>query len=83
MLLAITLFGCGGGGVDSVGGDREPTGQLSIAITDAPVDYATEVVVTIDAVELKPTDGTSVLIEFDAQRIYLLFFKVVVITVIL
>ncbi len=83
MLLAITLFGCGGGGVDSVGGDREPTGQLSIAITDAPVDYATEVVVTIDAVELKPTDGTLVLIEFDARRIDLLVLQDGVSTVIL
>ena len=87
MLLALTLFGCGGGdgysgGVDS-GGVGEPTGQLSIAITDAPVDYATEVVVTIDAVELKPTDGTAVLIEFEAREIDLLILQDGVSTVIL
>ncbi len=79
MLLALALFGCGGGdgysgGVDS-GGVGEPTGQLSIAITDAPVDYATEVVVTIDAVELKPIDGTPVLIEFEAREIDLLILQ--------
>jgi hypothetical protein len=87
LFLALTLFGCGGGdgysgGVDS-GGVGEPTGQLSIAITDAPVDYATEVVVTIDAVELKPTDGTPVLIEFEAREIDLLILQDGVSTVIL
>ena len=86
LILLVTAAACGGGGdsggVDSVGGGGdiggsggEPTGQLSIAITDAPVDYATEVVVTIDAVELKPTDGTPVLIEFDARQIDLLFLQ--------
>ncbi|MCZ6517553.1 MAG: DUF4382 domain-containing protein [Gammaproteobacteria bacterium] len=80
----VALFACGGGGsdsggVDSVGGGGDiggsggqPTGQLSIAITDAPVDYATEVVVTIDAVELKPMDGEAILIEFEARQIDLL-----------
>jgi hypothetical protein len=68
----------GGNGVEPTNevpigsGGGEPTGQLSIAITDAPVDYATEVVVTIDAVELKPVDGDPVLIEIEARQIDLL-----------
>jgi len=89
LLLALTVFGCGGGGggnsggVDSISGGGEPTGQVSIAITDAPVDYATEVVVTIDAVELKPTDGAPVLIEFETRQIDLLILQDGVSTVIL
>jgi hypothetical protein len=47
------------------------------------VDYATEVVVTIDAVELKPTDGTALLIEFEAREIDLLILQDGVSTVIL
>ncbi|WP_303904920.1 DUF4382 domain-containing protein [Thiohalomonas denitrificans] len=50
------LVGCGG----SDGG----TGTVDLAVTDAPVDGATAVVVQFDRVELKPADGDSV--TFDA-----------------
>ena len=58
-LLPMVLFGCGGGG----GGDEGPGGtsvvpvtstQLEINLTDAPGDF-TEVVVTIDRIEISTT----------------------------
>jgi hypothetical protein len=48
---AALLAGCGGGGSSS------PMGQLTLGVTDAPVDDATAVVVKFTAVELKPEDG--------------------------
>ncbi|NVJ50607.1 MAG: DUF4382 domain-containing protein [Gammaproteobacteria bacterium] len=44
------------------------TGTLSLSITDAPVDSATEVVVEFTGVELKPADGQSINIDFDSVR---------------
>jgi hypothetical protein len=57
MLLAL-------GGCD----DDSGTGKLSLAITDAPVDGATAVVVQFTGVEVKPADGSARSFTFDAPR---------------
>jgi hypothetical protein len=53
---AALLAGCGGGGSDA---GAPGNGQLTLGITDAPVDGATAVVVKFTAVELKPEDGAA------------------------
>jgi len=56
----------------SCGGDSSPdeevpaTGSLILAITDAPVDEASNVVVTFSGVEIKPASGSSFTVTFDA-----------------
>ncbi|MDF3019989.1 MAG: hypothetical protein K0Q92_1292 [Steroidobacteraceae bacterium] len=67
---AFLLPGCGGGGENST----EPaTGRLTLAITDAPVDDATAVVVKFTAIELKPEAGDAFTIDLSpAQSIDLL-----------
>ena len=67
---ACLLAGCGGGGS---GGAEAPMGRISLAITDAPVDGATAVVVKFTAVELKPEDGSAFTINLTpAQSVDLL-----------
>jgi hypothetical protein len=68
-VLAAGMSGCGGGG-----GSEEPAmGRITVAITDAPVDDATAVVVKFTAIELKPEDGDAFTIELNpAQSIDLL-----------
>ncbi|WP_019571609.1 DUF4382 domain-containing protein [Thioalkalivibrio sp. ALMg3] len=56
------LVACGGGG--SSGGG---TGQMSLAVTDAPVDSASRVVVRFTHVELKPEQGGSILIDVSEE----------------
>lgn len=63
-LLAFSLFACGGGS----GGDSSNIGTLSVYITDAPVDGATEVVVKFSAIELKPNQGENITITFDEPQ---------------
>lgn len=48
--------------------DSLATGRLTLSLTDAPVDNATEVVVVFDGVELKPADGTIFRFNFDSPR---------------
>ncbi|NRB37856.1 MAG: DUF4382 domain-containing protein [Pseudomonadales bacterium] len=48
------------------GSDSDNTGQLSIGVTDAPIDSASNVFVEFTAVELKPKSGASFIIELDA-----------------
>ena len=50
------------------GCDDEDTGLLSLAVTDAPVDGATAVVVQFTGVEVKPADGSARSFDFDAPR---------------
>lgn len=47
----LALTACGGG--ESGGA----TGQVSVGVTDAPVDEATAVMMEFDSIELKPADG--------------------------
>jgi hypothetical protein len=49
------LAGCGGSSSD--------TGQLKLAITDAPVDHASAVVVAFTGIEVKPADGPAFMLE--------------------
>lgn len=44
------------------------TGQLSMAVTDAPVDEAEAVWVRFTSVELRPVDGEPVIYEFEGER---------------
>ena len=48
--------------------DDASTGKLSMAITDAPVDGATAVVVQFTGVEIKPADGSARSFDFAAPR---------------
>lgn len=48
--------------------DDNAYGQMKLAVTDAPVDGATSVVVQFTGVELKPQSGVSTVIEFDQPR---------------
>lgn len=54
--LAIAVAACGGGGGSN---DAATTGQLNLAITDAPVDGASAVWVTITGMHIKRTDTGS------------------------
>jgi hypothetical protein len=56
---ALAISGCGSGG-----GDGSQTGELTVGITDAPLDSATAVVVTFSGVELKPHGGQAFSIDF-------------------
>ncbi len=60
------ISGCGGGGGSS------GTGTMSLAVTDAPVDGATEVVVEFTGVEVKSTSGGRLNFDFAPRRIDLL-----------
>lgn len=57
---ALALSACGGG--DS----GTPTGQVSVGVTDAPVDEATAVMMTFDGIELKPADGQRLVFPLEA-----------------
>ncbi len=61
---AMALAGCGGGG----GGDGAATGRISLAVTDAPVDSASSVVVEFTEIELKPESGPPFTIGLDPAR---------------
>jgi hypothetical protein len=49
-------------------GDDAPMGKLSLSITDAPVDGATAVIVTILGIELQPANGDRISVVYDAPR---------------
>lgn len=48
--------------------DDDETGTMTLAVTDAPVDNATAVVVQFTGVELKPASGAPQVFEFDETR---------------
>jgi hypothetical protein len=58
---ATLIAACSDGGGGS-------TGQISVAVTDSPVDVADAVVVQFTGVELKPKDGPAFSIDFDAPK---------------
>jgi len=60
------------GGEDDGGGASKKTGTLKVGITDAPVDFADQVVVQFSGVELKPRDGEAFSIDFPSKRLNLL-----------
>lgn len=48
--------------------DDDSTGQISVAVTDSPVDYADVVVVKFTGVELKPKDGPAFSRDFETPK---------------
>jgi hypothetical protein len=63
ILSAVFLTGCGG---ESTPEEVVPTtGSLVLAITDAPVDDASNVVVRFTGVEIKPASGNSITVIFE------------------
>ena len=64
VLSALVVSSCGGGGGSVSPGD----GALSINLTDAPVDGATEVVVAFTGVELHRTDGQTLSLDFASTK---------------
>ncbi len=60
LLAAMFVVGCGSSNNDP--------GTLSLDITDAPVDGATEVVVIFNAIELNPKQGDNITITFDTPQ---------------
>jgi hypothetical protein len=58
------LAACGGDD------DKQKTGTLMLGITDAPVDYAAEVVVQFSGVELKPAGGAPMSFEFTPAKTF-------------
>lgn len=69
---ALALPACGGGSNDGMGAR---TGQLSLAIGDAPVDGATEVVVVFTGIELHSSAGTRSIDFAQPRRIDLLDYQ--------
>lgn len=68
---ALALAACGGGGESA--SIAPATGQLSVGLTDGPVENATEVVVVFTGLELQRRGGDRVQIDFDPpQKIDLL-----------
>lgn len=61
MVAALILASCGGGD----GGNSSDTGFITIGMTDAPVDQADAVVVTFDAITLKPSSGSAIEVVLD------------------
>ncbi|MET1257305.1 DUF4382 domain-containing protein [Aliikangiella maris] len=67
VMISAGLLGCGGSSNND--NNQTDTGTLSLQITDAPIDNATEVVVKFDAIEIKPKDGPSFTITFDEPQL--------------
>lgn len=61
---AASLLAACGGGASSSGG----SGQLSLQVTDAPVDDATKVVVQFSGVVIKPAGGNEITIDYATPR---------------
>jgi hypothetical protein len=59
-LLLLALAGCSNDGPD--------TGLLTLAVTDAPVDGATAVVVEFTGLEVKPAGGDAISFDYDVPR---------------
>ena len=73
LLSSLSLYGCGGSSDYSGGRGDMPNGELTLSITDAAVDNASEVWVQFSAIEIKPESGPSITHVFDTpMRINLL-----------
>jgi hypothetical protein len=70
-LISMSLSSCGGGGSGSSAATGS-TGTLGIAVTDAPVDGATKVVIKFTAVEIKPQGGNAIVYDIPDRSINLL-----------
>ncbi len=63
--VSAALVSCGGGGSSS----SAKQGQLSLALTDAPVDSLQSVVITVTGVSIKPANGNAKTISFDTPKV--------------
>jgi hypothetical protein len=63
--LASLLSACGGGGASD---STSSTGKMTLAVTDAPVDSAREVIVQFSGVALKPADGQELVFDLGGAR---------------
>ena len=73
LLSSLSLFGCDGASDYNGGRGEMPNGELTLSITDAAVDNASEVWVQFSAIELKPESGKSITYTFNTpMRINLL-----------
>lgn len=64
-ITAVGIVACSsGGGGDGPQFGANPTGRLSLSITDAPVDTVDEIVLHFTGVRLKPQDGPAIDIPF-------------------
>ncbi len=74
MLMCAGLGACGGGG--GGGGEQQATGQLSLSITDAPVDDAMSVVVQFSGVAFKRQGSQPEIVEsLSARQLNLLEYQ--------
>ncbi|HET9679320.1 MAG TPA: DUF4382 domain-containing protein, partial [Gammaproteobacteria bacterium] len=53
---------------DDNGNMANATGKMTLAVTDAPIDTATSVVVQFNGVEVKPKSGSSVSFDYEEPR---------------
>ncbi|MBT8099625.1 MAG: DUF4382 domain-containing protein, partial [Gammaproteobacteria bacterium] len=67
LVCSIALFGaaCGSGGGDNAG---DPTGILSVAVTDAAVEDVSVVTVEFSGITLKPGSGDEITFDFDPPK---------------
>ena len=65
--LSCTLLCIGGCGGDDMGASSAP-GSISINLTDAPVDGASEVIVVFTGIELHQAGGTTTTIDFSTPK---------------
>lgn len=63
LALSLPLAGC-----NDDDNNTQAMGKMTLAITDAPIDNATSVVVTFTGIEIKPKSGASVRFDFSAPR---------------
>ena len=68
--IVLGLSACGGGTGNSLTANQN--GSLSIALTDAPVDGATKVVIRFTAIEVKPQGGNAIMFDIADRSIDLL-----------
>jgi hypothetical protein len=65
-----TIAGCGSGGSGDItpGGSTSGNGSVNIAITDAPVDFASNVFVDFTGIELTPQTGNRITVSITPTR---------------
>lgn len=72
--LTLLISACGGGGSSSTGSTTD--GTFNLAITDAPMDTADQVMIEFTGVEFKPIGGASTTVMFATpQRINLMDYR--------
>lgn len=65
--LLLSLAACGGGGGGGGSSATSTTGELTVAVTDAPVDSASMVLVQFTGVSLMPKEGTALDLPLDGD----------------